>query len=286
MEIDKGGALPRNSDRIKTIRLRARGEETVIDSGTEGEKLTSMVDILKEADPDILFTEGGDSFLFPYLAVRARENGIGEQLILGRDDSKLELPSRPGTSYFQYGRVHYKSSGVTLRGRVHVDISNSFAASEVGLYGLYELSRTCRMPLHTSSRASIGRALSSLQLYHAHKKGLLVPWKPTMAESFKSRLELLVADRGGFIFEPRVGLYEGVAEFDYACLVKDSRVITRQGEKPVSEMKEGEEVFTPFGWQRTLCVHRYPLKGKVVKLTLTDGKTLDMHHATQIPHTR
>src|SRR5208337_3791934 len=97
------------------------------------------------------------------------------------------------TSFFRYGRIEYRSSTVGLRGRIHVDIANSFAVSEVGLEGLYELSRTCRMPLHTSSRASIGRALSSLQFYHAYRQGLLVPWKPTLAEHFKSRLELLVA---------------------------------------------------------------------------------------------
>jgi DNA polymerase-2 len=74
------------------------------------------------------------------------------------------------------------------------------------------------MPLHTSSRATIGRALSSLQFYNAHKQDLLVPWKPTLAETPKDRLELLVADRGGFTFEPRLGLYEDVAEYDFSSL--------------------------------------------------------------------
>jgi len=218
VDIDKGDALPRNSDPIKEIRLKAKGKERIIDSGSEGEKLRAMVEALKEVDPDILFTDGGDSFLFSHLVGRARELGVDDELVLGRDGGKLELPSRAGTSFFRYGRIEYRSSTVGLRGRIHVDIANSFAVSEVGLEGLYELSRTCRMPLHTSSRASIGRALSSLQFYHAYRQGLLVPWKPTLAEHFKSRLELLVADRGGFIFEPRVGLYEGIAEFDFSAL--------------------------------------------------------------------
>jgi DNA polymerase I len=218
VKIDKEGALPRNSDPIKEIRIRAKGKERLIDSGPEGEKFREMVASLREADPDILFTNGGDSFLFSYLASRANEDGVYDELVLGRDGGRLELPSRAGSSFFSYGRIQYRPSTVWLRGRVHVDVANSFSVSEVGLYGFYELSRTCRMPLHTSSRASIGRALSSLQFYHAFKRGLLVPWKPTMAEHFKSRLELLVADRGGFIFEPRVGLYEGVAEFDFSAL--------------------------------------------------------------------
>ncbi len=105
-----------------------------------------------------------------------------------------------------------------LCGRLHIDTNTSFAYSEAGFEGLFELSRICRMPMQTSSRASIGKALSSLQFYHASKTDLLVPWKPTLVESFKDRNELLVADRGGFIFEPRVGVHEGVGELDFSAL--------------------------------------------------------------------
>jgi DNA polymerase-2 len=86
------------------------------------------------------------------------------------------------------------------------------------MQGIYEVARTCRMPLHTAARASIGRCMSSLQFYHATKKGILIPWKPTLAERFKTYEELLVADRGGFTFEPEIGVHEKVAEFDFASL--------------------------------------------------------------------
>jgi DNA polymerase elongation subunit (family B) len=46
----------------------------------------------------------------------------------------------------------------------------------------------------------------------------LIPWKPVLAESFKSRAELLVADRGGFIFEPELGVHEQVGELDFSSL--------------------------------------------------------------------
>ena len=74
------------------------------------------------------------------------------------------------------------------------------------------------MPLHTSSRASIGRCLSSLQFCYATKKDLLIPWKPVVIEHFKTIEELLIADRGGFIFEPPPGVHEEVAEFDFVSL--------------------------------------------------------------------
>jgi DNA polymerase, archaea type len=74
------------------------------------------------------------------------------------------------------------------------------------------------MPLHTAARASIGKCLSSLQFYYATKKEILIPWKPILAEQFKTYDELLAADRGGLIFEPEIGVHENVAEFDFVSL--------------------------------------------------------------------
>jgi DNA polymerase-2 len=74
------------------------------------------------------------------------------------------------------------------------------------------------MPLHTAFRASIGKCLSSLQFYHATKANILVPWKPEEAEHFKTLQDLLLADRGGLILVPKVGVHEKVAEFDFASL--------------------------------------------------------------------
>src|SRR5205085_8638543 len=71
---------------------------------------------------------------------------------------------------------------------------------------------------HTAARASIGKCLSSLQCYYATQKEILIPWKPALAEHFKSFEDLLVADRGGFIFEPEIGVHEQVAEFDFVSL--------------------------------------------------------------------
>ena len=60
--------------------------------------------------------------------------------------------------------------------------------------------------------------MSSLQFYHAWKKGLLIPWKPELAEHYKTFRQLLIADRGGLIYEPVIGVHEKVAEFDFASL--------------------------------------------------------------------
>src|SRR5919197_1494184 len=127
----------------------------------------------------------------------------------------LKKPAREGISY---GRVYFRPTTIKLLGRIHIDKSNSFVYNESGLQGLYEIARLCRMPLHTAARASIGKCLSSLQFYYATQKGILIPWKPVIAEHFKTLGELLIADKAGFIFEPEIGVHEQAAEFDFVSL--------------------------------------------------------------------
>ncbi len=218
VSIAKQGKLARFTDRIQEIALRSDKGELRIDGKTEADKILGLVEAVKRADPDFVVTKDGDTFLLPYLVKRAEACRVADRLTLDRDGTVLRVPEKKGTSYFSYGRIHYKPSAMKLFGRVHIDANTSFAYSEAGFEGLFELSRICRMPLQTSSRASIGKALSSLQFYHASKMDLLVPWKPTLAERFKDRNELLLADRGGFIFEPKMGVHEGVAELDYSAL--------------------------------------------------------------------
>ena len=214
--MEQKGNLPRFSDRVSSISLGSDDGKVVIEGKSEADKLIELMKTIREADPDFVLTGDGDTFLFPYLIKRAEANGLA--LALDREGTTMKLPSKAGTSYFSYGQIHYKPSAIKLRGRIHIDVNTSFAYSEAGFEGLFELSRICRMPLHTASRASIGKALSSLQFYHASKIGLLVPWKPTLVEQFKDRNELLMADRGGFIFEPKVGVHENVGELDFSAL--------------------------------------------------------------------
>ena len=283
LSIKKQGHLARFTDELEGISLESDGGKIEINSGSEADKILELVDRVKSADPDFIVTNDGDTFLFPYLVKRAEANGIADRLSLDRDETLLRIPEKKGTSYFSYGRIHYKPSAMKLYGRVHIDTSTSFAYSEAKFEGLFELSRVCRMPLHTASRASIGKALSSLQFCHAWKSNLLVPWKPTLAERFKDRNELLMADRGGLIFEPKMGVHEGVGELDFSCLANDSMVRTRSGDKRIAEIQAGEEVFTPFGWQKVTRAHEYRIKTSVTRLVLADGRALTCTEQHKFP---
>jgi DNA polymerase elongation subunit (family B) len=60
--------------------------------------------------------------------------------------------------------------------------------------------------------------MTSLQFYNAWKDEVLIPWKKSEPESFKTGWDLLVADRGGFIFEPRIGFHTEVFEVDFTSM--------------------------------------------------------------------
>jgi DNA polymerase-2 len=219
------GKIVKLTDELNSISIvhyedNNKDKSHIIDITDKSEKkiLQELIKIVQDIDPDFIFTDDGDSFTFPYLIHRAELNQI--ELCLSRDDNKpLTNPKRKGNSFVSYGRTYFKPSTIKLFGRIHIDKSNSFTIrTGSDLEGLFEISRLCRMPLHEASRASIGRCLTSLHLYNATKKNLLIPWKPLLNEHPKNMIQLFLADRGGLILEPQIGVHEKVAEFDFISL--------------------------------------------------------------------
>jgi DNA polymerase elongation subunit (family B) len=219
------GKIVKLTDELNSISIvhyenNNKDKSHIIDITDKSEKkiLQELIKIVQDVDPDFIFTDDGDSFTFPYLIHRAELNQI--ELCLSRDNNKpLTNPKRKGNSFVSYGRTYFKPSTIKLFGRIHIDKSNSFTIrTGSDLEGLFEISRLCRMPLHEASRASIGRCLTSLHLYNATKKNLLIPWKPLLNEHPKNMIQLFLADRGGLILEPQIGVHEKVAEFDFISL--------------------------------------------------------------------
>lgn len=201
---------------IAKIRLFLEGDENTIEGNTEKEKILRLTNLIREENPDILLTEGGDSWDLPYLAKRAKINNISDDLILGREPRPFEEKDRDGVSYSSYGRVYYRPPPHYLKGRIHVDTQNSFIYEECGFQGLVELARVTRTPVQKTARSSIGSSMTNLQIYWAQKNDVLVPWKKSEPEDFKSGQKLLEADRGGFIYEPEIGFHEDVGEIDFS----------------------------------------------------------------------
>jgi DNA polymerase-2 len=205
-------------EELDAIELIGDREARTIDSGREPEKLLDLVEAFRELDPDIVLTEGGDSFIFPLLAKKALEHGIIDRLVLGREASPLRVYDVQGHSYFSYGKILYRETAARLLGRLHIDKRNGFISADCGLDGLFEVSRTCIMPIQRASRATIGTSMTSLQLYNAVRQDVLIPWNKNWAEEWKGENELAEADRGGFVFEPVIGIHDEVGELDFSSL--------------------------------------------------------------------
>ncbi len=218
VDIAKSGKIVQFKDPIGQITLTEQETEITIDSKDEAEAILRMVDAVEELNPDFILTRGGDSYLFPYLVERAAENHILNRLILSRDPIPFINKAASGKTYFSYGRTFYRATAQRLYGRIHIDQSNTFVLSEADFDGLIEVARTCRVPLHTAARNSIGSSMTSLQLYQAIKDEMLIPRNKSISEAFKSAYQLLIGDRGGFVFEPHVGAHDYIGEVDFSSM--------------------------------------------------------------------
>jgi DNA polymerase elongation subunit (family B) len=218
LKIAKEGKIANFNDPIGSFQLTQAEQTATLDSGKEEDKLLDLVETVNELDPDIVLTDGGDSYLFAYLTQRANMNGILSKFVLSRDNTPFVPKPSVGKTFFSYGRVFYKAPTTRLFGRIHIDTSNTFILNESSFHGLFEIARLCRVPLHTASRGSIGSSMSSLQFYQAFKDDILLPRNKNLPEAFKSAYELLVADRGGFVYEPKVGIHDDIGEVDFSSM--------------------------------------------------------------------
>jgi DNA polymerase-2 len=168
--------------------------------------------LLKRYDPDLIVTEWGDGTILPLLQKQAARLRV--TLPLNRDP-EATIQKRRARSYTSYGRILFKDATTTLRGRLHVDVSNSFIADKCNLWGLWELARVTKLPVQYAARTTTGTGISYIQMELAWRDGVLIPEQKAEPEDPKSPDELLLADRGGLVFTPTMGFSPNVAELDF-----------------------------------------------------------------------
>ncbi|GAB4323959.1 MAG: hypothetical protein Kow0069_29370 [Promethearchaeota archaeon] len=214
-------ALPPDFGNSRPPRPSRPGRRWVVQERDEATTLLEAVAAVRRLDPDVLLTRDGDGTWFPYLEARASALGLSDRLDFSRDPRPLRrcrLDLAGDDHYFSYGAaVRQSPTQYYLRGRLHVDVTThgGLHFSDGNVPGLVEVARVARVPLQRLCRVTIGGALQSLQFYHAHRTGLLVPPVKLNLESFKPATTLLLADKGGFIYDPRPGLFFDVVELDF-----------------------------------------------------------------------
>jgi DNA polymerase-2 len=173
--------------------------------------------LLKRFDPDVILSDDGDASLLPLLF--SAEKRWKTSISWDREPYPLKRQIHPkGRSYFSYGRTYYQAPAHLFFGRWHVDRRNSFIYGESGMEGVIELARLAKIPVQRMARTSPGTAITSMQLDRAFQENILIPWRKGEPERFKTAWDLLVADKGGLVFQPRLGIFEDVAEIDFASM--------------------------------------------------------------------
>tara|TARA_B110000444_G_scaffold223160_1_gene225592 strand:+ start:1576 stop:3975 length:2400 start_codon:yes stop_codon:yes gene_type:complete len=170
---------------------------------------------LRELDPDVIFTQDGNTLALPALMTHAKRSG--HTLKLGRNSSVLRQIGVARTVH-SYGQVLRSDPQFSFEGRIHIDCSSSFMFKEGGLSGLYELAVVSATRISDAARKSPGSVISAIQNRVAMEDDVLVPWKKTRPEDTKSAWDLLQSDRGGLYLDSKPGVYSNVIELDFASL--------------------------------------------------------------------
>jgi len=183
----------------------------------ENVDLEEIERLIRHFDPDLILTDDGDASLLPLLFSAERKYKI--PIPWDREPYPLKRQIKPkGRSYFSYGRTYYQAPAHHFFGRWHIDRRNSFIYGESGMEGVVELARLAKIPVQRMARTSPGTAITSMQLDRAFQEGILIPWRKGEPERFKTAWDLLVADKGGLVFQPKLGIFEDVAEIDFASM--------------------------------------------------------------------
>ena len=201
------------------------GVDGEVVAGDEAEVVRTVRDAVADADPDVLLLRTAE--IVPLLYEKADAHGV-DDFDLGRLPGWSRLA---GESTFEsYGRVGHSPARYDVPGRAILDRSNSFLWSQSNLAGLLYLVERSWKPVQETGWASIGNVLTAIQIREAVARDVLVPWNKWEPEVWKDVRTLHAADRGGFTFEPQVGLHEDVHEVDFSSLYPN--IICRENISP------------------------------------------------------
>ncbi len=204
-----------NRGKVSSLRMRTDRFARQVPLDPAGKYLRLIDEALATYDPDIFVTDWGDSWLIPFLNAQSEEKGI--LLQLNRDTTR-PVRWQKETTYFSYGHIIYRPEEAHLFGRCHVDRKSSMMWSDYSLAGTLEMARVTTLPIEKAARVSPGQGISAMQVITALEKDVLVPYQKRQVEEFKSGMQLIQSDRGGMVYQPKVGLHMDVAQVDFVSM--------------------------------------------------------------------
>ncbi len=206
--------------------------------------LTNLRAMILRYDPDLLLTDWGDTWLLPWLMEAAQRHHI--DLLLNREPGQ-QIRWQKERSFFSYGQIVYRGQQIHLFGRCHIDRRNAGFWKDCQLDGMLEACRMTSLPLQISARTSPGTGISSIEMLTALRDGILVPWQKQQAELVKPASELFLADQGGLVYQPQVGVHNHVAEIDFVSLYPAIMVNFNISPETILTNPSGEDMVPSLG---------------------------------------
>jgi DNA polymerase I len=250
--------------------------------GDEKAVLQRFREIVTREDYDVLVGYNTDNFDFPYILHRAKELGISLPLGRGATEVKIKgrrgMPEarvigRPHLDLYPIIRRSVKLSSYVLENVVKEllgvekekipgeklwkywdeggekfarlikysleDAETTLELGEKFLPLQYELTRIVQQPLFDVSRMTAGQLVEWLLMREASRGGELIPNRPAGAEYMRRAVDTYA---GGYVREPKKGLVDEIAVFDFRSLypsvivthnIDPSTVIQGEGEAQV-----------------------------------------------------
>lgn len=235
-------------------------KQTVDISNPRGIK--NLLAFFKREDPDIIMTDFGDTFLFPYLFKSTEKYIVSFPFC--RDDEVSPLIKEPMT-ISSYGKVMQRKQQVWLFGRQHLDYQTMPQYEEGGLDVVLETSRLSAMSLQETSRTTSGRAVASIEIIEAVKSNTVLPYKVQKVESLRSGIDFIHSDRGGLIFSPPEGVFENVLCIDFDSMFPSIMVKHNLSPETFESIEEQDAGLLPRALQ-PLLQRRLRYKDQIRKL--------------------
>jgi len=201
--------------KVNSLHVQSDRFHQVLTFDNKGLWLCAFEDILRSYDPDLIVTDWGDSWVVPFLLNQSEAHQI--PISLNRDPLK-PVRWQKETSYFSYGHIIFRPEEAHLFGRCHIDRKSAMMWSDYSLAGTLEMARVTTLPIEKAARVSPGQGISAMQVITALEKDVLVPYQKRQVEEFKSGMQLIQSDRGGMVYQPKIGLHADVAEVDFVSM--------------------------------------------------------------------
>ena len=223
--------------------------------------------IVDSYDPDILASSFGDKWLFPYLFSKSEELSI--PFNLNRDKRRASIQVKENT-FTSYGRTMHRDRQTLLLGRIHVDPQNSSAILGTNLESIVEQAKITGLPLQNIARRSTGGGFTAMQIREALQKHILVPLNKKQGERYQSAAEMIVADNGGIIFQPIIGLHPDVAEIDFFSMYPS--LMSKWNISPETVGVRGEDTYIVPGINRPVSQDQEGVVPAILKPVLDKRK--------------